>query len=87
MIRRRRLLTAVLIPVTVLALTGGAVTDTTAAPIGDDALLEVYAITGYLADAVTRIAPEAEVTTMVGPAEGSNTDQPSPRGNGGTAWC
>lgn len=35
--------------------------------VDDDAPLTVYATTGYLADAVANIAPDAEVTTMVGP--------------------
>ncbi|AGF73859.1 MULTISPECIES: metal ABC transporter substrate-binding protein [Corynebacterium] len=68
MTRRRHLLTATaLFPLAALALTGCAVTDTTAVAMGDDALFEVYATTGYLADAVAHLAPEAEVATMVGP--------------------
>ncbi|SJM50106.1 metal ABC transporter solute-binding protein, Zn/Mn family [Gulosibacter sp. 10] len=43
---------------------------------GDDALT-VYATTGYLADAVANIAPDAEVTTMVGPGGDPHTYQPS----------
>lgn len=39
--------------------------------------LSVYATTGYLADAVANIAPEAEVTTMVGPGGDPHTYQPS----------
>lgn len=39
--------------------------------------LEVYATTGYLADAVTNIAPDAEITTMVGPGGDPHTYQPS----------
>lgn len=42
----------------------------------DDALT-VYATTGYLADAVANIAPDAEVTTMVGPGGDPHTYQPS----------
>lgn len=42
-----------------------------------DAPLEVYATTGYLADAVANIAPDAEVTTMVGPGGDPHTYQPS----------
>jgi manganese/zinc/iron transport system substrate-binding protein len=45
----------------------------------DDAPLRVYATTGYLADAVQNIAPEAEVTTMVGPGGDPHTYQPSTR--------
>ncbi|MGO2141168.1 MAG: metal ABC transporter substrate-binding protein [Leucobacter sp.] len=39
--------------------------------------LKVYATTGYLADAVANIAPDAEVTTMVGPGGDPHTYQPS----------
>lgn len=41
--------------------------------------LSVYATTGYLADAVANIAPEASVTTMVGPGGDPHTYQPSTR--------
>ena len=41
--------------------------------------LTVYATTGYLADAVANIAPDAEVTTMVGPGGDPHTYQPSTR--------
>lgn len=44
---------------------------------GSDEPLSVYATTGYLADAVANIAPEAEVTTMVGPGGDPHTYQPS----------
>lgn len=43
---------------------------------GNDAL-RVYATTGYLADAVANLAPDAEVTTMVGPGGDPHTYQPS----------
>ena len=46
---------------------------------GDDDTLTVYATTGYLADAVANIAPDAEVTTMVGPGGDPHTYQPSTR--------
>ncbi len=39
--------------------------------------LKVYATTGYLADAVANIAPDAKVTTMVGPGGDPHTYQPS----------
>ncbi|MFV0434972.1 MAG: metal ABC transporter substrate-binding protein [Leucobacter sp.] len=39
--------------------------------------LQVYATTGYLADAVANVAPDAEVTTMVGPGGDPHTYQPS----------
>lgn len=55
----------------------------TAAPVSldaaDDGVLRVYATTGYLADAVATIAPEAEITTMVGPGGDPHTYQPSTR--------
>lgn len=44
---------------------------------GGDDQLTVYATTGYLADAVENIAPDAEVTTMVGPGGDPHTYQPS----------
>jgi len=46
---------------------------------GDDDALTVYATTGYLADAVANIAPDAVVTTMVGPGGDPHTYQPSTR--------
>lgn len=52
---------------------GGAPADA----VGDEEPLRVYATTGYLADAVANIAPEAEVTTMVGPGGDPHTYQPS----------
>lgn len=44
-----------------------------------DGTLTVYATTGYLADAVSTIAPEAEVSTMVGPGGDPHTYQPTTR--------
>lgn len=41
--------------------------------------LQIYATTGYLADAAQVIAPGAEVTTMVGPGGDPHTYQPSTR--------
>ncbi|MGK0720779.1 metal ABC transporter substrate-binding protein [Leucobacter sp. W1478] len=41
--------------------------------------LRVYATTGYIADAVANIAPNAEVTTMVGPGGDPHSYQPSTR--------
>lgn len=46
-------------------------------PASGDTPIEVYATTGYLADAVTNIAPDARVTTMVGPGGDPHTYQPS----------
>ncbi|WP_144276313.1 metal ABC transporter solute-binding protein, Zn/Mn family [Demequina sp. NBRC 110053] len=50
-----------------------------ASPESEDAhaTMSVYATTGYLADAVAAIAPEAEVITMVGPGGDPHTYQPS----------
>ena len=42
----------------------------------DDAVT-VYATTGYLADAIANVAPEAEIITMVGPGGDPHTYQPS----------
>lgn len=58
-----------------------AVTGCTADAANPDAgqPLAVYATTGYLADAVANIAPEAQVTTMVGPGGDPHTYQPSTR--------
>ncbi|MEM6934731.1 MAG: metal ABC transporter substrate-binding protein [Pseudomonadota bacterium] len=39
--------------------------------------ITVYATTGYLGDAVSKIAPEADVITMVGPGGDPHTYQPS----------
>ena len=39
--------------------------------------LEVYATTNYLADAVANVAPQAKITTMVGPGGDPHTYQPS----------
>ncbi|MEM6440730.1 MAG: zinc ABC transporter substrate-binding protein [Pseudomonadota bacterium] len=39
--------------------------------------LSIYATTGYLADAIANVAPEADITTMVGPGGDPHTYQPS----------
>ncbi|MEM9762319.1 MAG: metal ABC transporter substrate-binding protein [Pseudomonadota bacterium] len=58
----------------VLLMTGSA----TVALAHDDAdALSIYATTGYLADAIANVAPEAEITTMVGPGGDPHTYQPS----------
>lgn len=44
-----------------------------------DGRITVYATTGYLADAVAHVAPDAVVTTMVGPGGDPHTYQPSTR--------
>lgn len=40
-------------------------------------VLNIYATTGYIADAVSNIAPEADVTTLVGPGGDPHGYQPS----------
>ena len=57
-----------------LLLTGSAMS---AYAHGEDGALTVYATTGYLADAVANVAPDAEITTMVGPGGDPHTYQPS----------
>ncbi|MCG8445173.1 MAG: metal ABC transporter substrate-binding protein [Hyphomicrobiales bacterium] len=59
----------------VALLTAGSATTVLAQ--SEDDVLTVYATTGYLADAVANVAPEAEVTTMVGPGGDPHTYQPS----------
>lgn len=39
--------------------------------------LKVYATTGYIADAIKNVAPNAEITTMVGPGGDPHTFQPA----------
>ncbi|MGP6173863.1 metal ABC transporter substrate-binding protein [Corynebacterium sp. A21] len=72
---RRLLGGAVLLSVTVLSLSACSTAETTARGTA----LTVYATTGYLADAVSSIAPDAEVITMVGPGGDPHTYQPSTR--------
>ncbi|MDO5669881.1 MAG: zinc ABC transporter substrate-binding protein [Corynebacterium sp.] len=48
-------------------------------PDAADPDMNIYATTGYLADAVANIAPDAEVTTMVGPDGDPHTYQPTTR--------
>lgn len=70
---RSRLMTALAaVASAVLALAG-----CTAVAAEDRDGLTVYATTGYLADAVRNIAPEATVVTMVGPGGDPHTYQPS----------
>ncbi|MGO2111920.1 MAG: metal ABC transporter solute-binding protein, Zn/Mn family [Pseudoclavibacter sp.] len=61
----------------------GPTADTAASPDADadapGADLDLYATTGYLADAIANIAPGARVTTMVGPGGDPHTHQPSTR--------
>ena len=61
---------ALLLPLSACAGDGGT---------GADRPLTVYATTGYIADAVRTIAPDAQVTTMVGPGGDPHTYQPSTR--------
>jgi manganese/zinc/iron transport system substrate-binding protein len=48
-----------------------------AQPTGDATAITVYATTGYIADAVRNVAPDAEIITMVGPGGDPHTYQPS----------
>lgn len=74
---RSLLITAAILPLAALTLTSCATSDS---DTGDgNGPLTVYATTGYLADAVANIAPDAEVTTMVGPGGDPHTYQPSTR--------
>lgn len=52
-------------------------TATIALAHGEHGAMTVYATTGYLADAVANVAPDAEVITMVGPGGDPHTYQPS----------
>lgn len=72
-------LPAVLLPALSALMLTGCTTDTGAATDVDEGPVTVYATTGYLADAVANIAPDAEVTTMVGPGGDPHTYQPSTR--------
>lgn len=72
---RSRLMTALGAVAAMLLITGCSSEDGG----GDADALTVYATTGYLADAVANIAPDAEVTTMVGPGGDPHTYQPSTR--------
>lgn len=71
--RPPRLMAAALLSVLLLS------SCTTSTADGDENSLTVYATTGYLADAVANIAPEAMITTMVGPGGDPHTYQPSTR--------
>ncbi|WP_257161888.1 metal ABC transporter substrate-binding protein [Corynebacterium cystitidis] len=51
--------------------------ETNSASGNTDGELTVYATTGYIADAVENIAPDAEIITMVGPGGDPHTYQPS----------
>lgn len=54
------------------------VEDTSATSGGDsDGALNIYATTGYIADALDNIAPDADVTTLVGPGGDPHSYQPS----------
>ena len=57
-----------------------AATTLTACSSGDDNhgdSLKIFATTGYLADAAANLAPEADITTMVGPGGDPHTYQPT----------
>lgn len=44
---------------------------------GSDGTLDIFATTGYIADAAANIAPDANVVTLVGPGGDPHTYQPS----------
>ncbi|NWN87350.1 MAG: zinc ABC transporter substrate-binding protein [Micrococcaceae bacterium] len=75
MLKSRRLSVAVLSTAAVLVFASCAGSSTPEAQGNEE--LTVYATTGYLADAVENIAPDAEVITMVGPGGDPHTYQPS----------
>lgn len=71
-------LTGLLVMVAAALALAGCTSDAAGSAVEDDTL-NVYATTGYLADAVVNIAPDADVTTMVGPGGDPHTYQPSTR--------
>lgn len=62
-----------------LSLTLAACAAPSSAETDGDAPLRIYATTGYIADAVSRIAPDVEVTTMLGPGGDPHSYQPATR--------
>ena len=52
-------------------------TETATGTTAADGTLDIYATTGYLADAIKNIAPDANVKTLVGPGGDPHTYQPS----------
>lgn len=72
---RSLLTTAAILPLAAVILTSCTISD----PDTGDGPLTVYVTTGYLADAVANIDPDAEITTMVGPGGDPHTYQPSTR--------
>lgn len=76
---RKRILAGIIAIATTGSLVACAVDEENQSAPADDGVLDVYATTGYIADAVTNIAPEANVITMVGPGGDPHTYQPSTR--------
>ncbi len=74
---RAALLAAMLTFVVAIALALSGCAQGSADKGGSEGKLTVYATTGYIADAVKNIAPDAEITTMVGPGGDPHTYQPS----------
>lgn len=70
----KRLVTALL---AVVALALAACSSDSPEEKGSDEALKVFTTTGYLGDAVMRIAPDADVTVMVKPGGDPHTYQPS----------
>lgn len=79
-LRKIRVVSVLAAAATALALTGCSPTGTgTDTGPGAGGGFSIYATTGYLADAARNIAPEAEVSAMVGPGGDPHTHQPSTR--------
>lgn len=72
-------LTAAAVSTLALLLTACSGSAMSASASNEEAPVVVYATTGYLADAVANIAPDADVITMVGPGGDPHTYQPSTR--------
>ncbi|QPK79436.1 zinc ABC transporter substrate-binding protein [Corynebacterium lizhenjunii] len=76
--RTRRLSVAACSALAILAgATLSACSSSDSAASGDSSNLNIVATTGYLADAVRNVAPDATVTTIVGPGGDPHTYQPS----------
>ena len=76
---RKKILAGILATAVGFSLAACSVDDTNTAEPADDGVVDVYATTGYIADAVANIAPDANVVTMVGPGGDPHTYQPSTR--------
>ncbi|AIU31763.1 MULTISPECIES: metal ABC transporter solute-binding protein, Zn/Mn family [Corynebacterium] len=68
---------AVIAVVGLLATSACAAENKEAAPAKDSSSLKIFATTGYIGDAVKNVAPDANLTVMVGPGGDPHTYQPS----------